>query len=83
MEPIVTCSTCHRPISRGKTTAYSGQTRCLVCRVAADLRGWRYDPPANVRRRTEAYRARQRECTEDRRRKAARVVTAWRGGDSV
>ena len=68
----MTCSTCHRPISRGKTTAYSGQTRCLVCRVAADLRGWRYDPPANVRRRTEAYRARRRAAY------AARKARLWR-----
>ena len=30
----MTCSTCQRPISRGKTTAYSGQTRCLVFVVA-------------------------------------------------
>lgn len=46
--------------------------RCLVCRVAADLRDWRYDPPANARYRTEAYRARRRAAY------AARKARLWR-----
>lgn len=61
----MTCATCQHPITRGNT-AGGPWRRCLVCRVAADLAGWRYDPPVNARRRTEAYRARQRERRQAR-----------------
>lgn len=54
------CISCGRPITRGDTGPSASNSRCLVCRVASDLAGWRYDPPASRRYRTDEYRAQQR-----------------------
>jgi len=66
------CPGCGGSITRGDSGNGGAWRRCLVCRVADDLRGWRYDPPANARYRTEAYRARRRAAY------AARKARLWR-----
>ena len=65
------CSSCGRPITRGDTGNGGAWQRCLVCRVAADLADWRYDPPTNQRKRSETYRAARRAAY------AARKVRRW------
>ncbi len=45
------CSACGRSISRGDTGNTPTRGRCLVCRVDADLAGWRYVAPNAEQRR--------------------------------
>lgn len=43
------CVTCGRRVSTGYTGANhagTNTTRCLLCRTAHELRGWRYETPS-------------------------------------
>lgn len=37
------CTICHRPLRTGGT-GNTSNARCLICRTARLMRGWRYEP---------------------------------------
>lgn len=46
-----TCTTCGKPVNRGGGAGGSHNvTRCLICRTAETMRGWRY-PASTISQR--------------------------------
>jgi recombinational DNA repair protein (RecF pathway) len=38
------CTTCHRPLNRGATSAHTGAATCLVCQVAQVMKTFVWPP---------------------------------------
>jgi hypothetical protein len=45
------CIDCGRKVSCGRTHTTNQVIRCLVCQVARDMQGWRYQTPVMKLRR--------------------------------